>query len=492
MRLKYLFTTTLILVLICFKSYGQYISNKKYLGKNNAVFVEGFINFNFANYHQSQAYSNKLLPDNISKNNLSGQETSLGNDSQIFLKATHKISSQQRVGSIAKFEFNISSNKPKQNPNLDQIYLFFENNFGNFEVGNNFAVNQKMKYGPAKIARGSGGINGKYLQYVNLPMLSSPSNSTSPACNGFGSTSCSTLKMPRFITLAQLPVGHGGYAKSNYSRSSDNLYDTANQNYLAYNRSNFRAFKDDSYDGYEDALKLSYYTPRIQGIQFGLSYAYDSHNNGFTANTAYDSENIRLKNILSVGVNYLEDFNNLGVAISSTAEKANVQNSRSSLNAKRYDLMAYDIGMVMSYFGFKFALSYGNWNKSLQPQNGIYSCNYNSQINISSQNCTTSNNKFRNPYYYTTGLSYQIGPISTSITSLHSYFQNNKYRAISFGLDYKYSKNILPYFEITHFNFMANQPQANDIINNANLDNQARQIKNNQGKVFLTGILYSF
>lgn len=489
-------TTKINLAIIGFffsiESHAQYIDSRKYRDDKPFITAEGFINFSSANHRQTNAYESKTLSDSISKNRLSSSNYSIGNDSQIFFKSAIKNNKNQKFGAIAKIEFNFSSDRIKENPNLDQAFLFAENDFGKFEFGNNQAVNQKMKYGPARFARGSGGINGKYLQYINLPMLSSPNNSNPALCDSFGNSSCANIKFPRFITLAQSPIGHGGYAKSFYRRGVDNNYNANNRDYSAYSRSNFRAFKDDSYDGIEDSTKISYYSPKINGLQLGLSYSPDSAQNGVTANTATDIDYFRLKNIFAFGANYVEDFDNLTLAISATAEKAQIKNSKSINSIQRRDLLAYDAGFALSYFGFKLGGSYGNWGKSMQPKSGIYSCEYQTNVSISSQDCTFNTKKFRNPYYYTFGIAYQFAGLSTSISTLNSNFQNNRFRALSFGLDYKYSKNLLPYFEYTKFAFLVNQPQGLNLVNQASLDNNSRQLKNNQGHIFLIGILYSF
>jgi hypothetical protein len=224
----------------------------------------------------------------------------------------------------------------------------------------------------------------------------------------------------------------------------------------------------------------------------GLSYSPDSSQNGISSNTAKDLDYIKLKNILAIGLNYVEDFENLAVAFSATAEKAKYQKNKNISSIARNDLMAYDLGFALSYFGFKLGGSWGNWNKSLQPKTGIYSCEYQLTTSYSSQDCTTNSKRFRNPYYYTLGLAYQISGFSTSISSIKSNFQNNLFSAWSFGVDYKYSKNLMPYLEITKFAFKVDHPQASDIINQASLDNKSRQLKNNQGNIFLIGILYSF
>lgn len=385
--------------------------------------TSGFINFSAASRNQDSTFEQQNLPDGLTKNHLNNPQ-SIGNDSQIFLKFAKEAPDGVKYGMTAKTEFNFNSDGRNENPNLDQIFTFAENDFGKFELGNNQAVNQKMKSGPALFARGAGGINGKYLEQVNLPMLGEASSA------------------PHFILLAQSPIGHGGYAKSFYRPDSSQ--------YSGANRSQFRALKDDSFDGAEDATKISYYSPRISGLQLGTSYSPNSANIGVTKQVARDLNPTSIKDIFSFGANYSEDFDNLGVEVSATAERGKVKN----LHA---DLSAYDLGTSLSYFGFTLGASYGSWGSSLQP----------SLVNYTKQGGAT---------YHTLGIAYEFGPLSTSITSLNSSFQKNNYSAISFGVDYKLTRSVMPYFELTKFSF-----------------NPASQgAQGNQGYVFLAGALYSF
>lgn len=493
MKVLKLLVPALTCLLFSTLSNAQTIAEKNFKNPDEIVFVaNGFVNFSAALRNQSSDFERAILPDEMTKNHLHNQQA-IGNDTQIFLKSGLMSQSGAKYGAVAKFEFNVNSDRRTENPNLDQAFFYSEGEFGKIEIGNNQAVNQKMKSGPARFARGAGGINGKYLENVNLSMLGNSSQSSAPVCSGgVGSAACSNVKLPRFILLAQSPIGHGGYAKSFYRRGADNSYQSGDRDYSDFHRSQFRAFKDDSFDGVEDATKISYYSPRILGLQIGASYAPNSANSGFTANTARDVDLIRIENILSFGANYSEDFDNLGVEISATAEKGEIKNSKSAAGTKRADLFSYDFGATLNYFGFSLGASYGSWGSSLQPKNGIYSCDYNSSQNLSAQNCASDATKFSNPHYYTLGLGYQFGPVAASVTNIKSTFQKNDYEAVSLGLDYKLTRDLMPYFEITKYSFTSNQVSASDVANQASVVGSQRQLKDNQGYVFLTGILFSF
>jgi len=246
-----------------------------------------------------------------------------------------------------------------------------------------------------------------------------------------------------FILLAQSPIGHGSFARGDY---------------LNFNRTSFRALKDDSFDGVEDATKISYYTPRIEGVQIGASYTPNSSNSGFTSTKYYNSKAIKIINIASFGANYSQDFDNLGLEISTTAEQGKVKNYDAQ---NRSNLFSYDFGATLSYFGFSVGASYGDWKKSLQQKNVAQ--------------------KSGNSQYSTAAISYAFGPIATSLTALKSTFEKNNYQAISLGVDYKLARDLMPYFEVTKFAFKS----ASNSVTSSN-------IKDNQGYIFLTGVLISF
>ncbi len=479
------FFTILILTIFPLAAFASKDAVSYKISENSTLVVNGFVNFSSAVRDQNSSFEQKKLPDGIT-NNKDSRKESIGNDSQFYVKLNNKNGNLDRYGAVAKVEFNYNSDHRNEKPNLDQAFAFYDGSFGKFEFGNNQAVNQKMKVGPASFARAAGGINGKYLEQVNYSMLANSSNSSSSICNGgVGSSACSNVKLPRFIMLAQSPIGHGGYAKGFYKQGVNNNYQLA-QGDSGSNNSHFRALKDNSFDGMEDATKISYYTPRIEGLQMGFSYTPNSNNNGITSTNVHDLDAVRIQDILSFGTNYSNNFDNLGLAISATAEKGKTNNSKSAAGVSRANLFAYDLATTLTYFGFSFGASYGSWTDSLQAKNGLYSCDYNSSLNLSSQNCTTNNTKFKNPSYYTLGIAYSFGPIAASITSIKSNFQKNKYDAVSLGLDYKLTKDLMPYFEVTKFAFKSNKTLALDVAANQT------QLRDNSGYVFLTGILFSF
>lgn len=461
---------------------AQTVPNKLLKENNAIVAVDGFLNFTAVTQNQNTVFEKTTLPDANASRNLQHDKFNFSNDSQVYVKIGAITDSKIKYGAVVEFEADFATNGTGQGAAIDKSFLFSETKLGKFEFGNNMAANQKMKVGPAMFARATGGISGKYIEHINFP-VSADSNSN--------------VKLPRFILTPQSPIAHGGYAQGFYSRASDNNYASNDDSYGSFVRNNSAiatngtnvGYKNGSFNQMEDATKLSYYSPRINGWQMGVSFTPDTGNNG--AATVIPSLNSGyIKNVASAAVNYSQSFGNLGFAISATGEKGNFQNSNyqtaAGNNIERRDLSSYDLGLMFTYFGFTVGASYGYWGNSLAPKSGIYSCDYDSSLALASQNCSASNSKkYKGANYYTGGIAYEFGPIAASITYINSEFQKNKYQATSLGIDYRMKRGLMPYVEYTKFEFNSNKLVASDVASSS-------QIKDNKGSVLLAGFLLAF
>ncbi len=451
----YNFTIAILVfqMFIC-EANSQVIPDENIL-KTPILSFKGFSNSSFAVRNQNSSFEQKKLPDAFTDNRYNGRYGA-NNSSQFNLKAEAKTSLNVKYGIAARLETEFFSDQNRGRVDIDQAFIFADSSYGKFEFGNIVAVNQKMKVGPASFAKGNGGINGNYLKYVNLPMLNNIANN-------------SNIKLPSFILVAQSPIGHGGYAQGFYN---DN-----------FNKNRLRTLRNGSFNESEDAVKINYYSPRIEGLQIGASYTRDTSSSG-VATTIFGNNSTTVNDVFSFGANYSGDIDNIGYAVSATAENGTVKQYQGSLD--RNNLSSYDLATTISYFGFSLGASYGSWGDSLQTKNnqGIYSCDYNSGLALSSQNCSTNSQKFKNASYYTLGAAYEFGPVGISVTNLKSTFQKNEYKATSLDIDYKLKRDLIPYFEITKFEFKSNQVQAFDIFTN--------QLQDNKGFVALVGFLFSF
>ena len=181
-----------------------------------------------------------------------------------------------------------------------------------------------------------------------------------------------------------------------------------------------------------NATKINYYTPEFSGFRAGISYIPDSKTYGKIGsdnNVRKDEDGF--ENIIETGLSYTGEVNNIGIKLAAVSEFGkNKKSTNKNLNA-------WDVGMNVSYQGVIIGVSYGSWNKYNVPK--------------------TYNNQYAKTNYWTTGIGYEYGPISTSITHLQSKMgiianqKVNTLRNTVFGLDYKIASGLLPYFEFASF-----------------------------------------
>ncbi len=514
--MKKLFSKHYLVVASLLFTNAAYANNDRF-SSAPAINIGGFINANAGLRDEDGAFGDNRLPDakiasgsvdeSTGSQNRMTNNPDFANEAEIHIKVAGINEFGMKYGAVIELEANTSTAARNEGFSADKAFIFTESRVGKLELGNNSAVNHKMKVGPETFARGAGGINGKYLEYVNMPMLADSTQVVTSGgtaignCNGYRVASdgtvtetgsdCSKIKLPRFILIPQSPIAHGGYAKGFYNRATDNDYNRTNKHAdFGFNKNKTSSqVRDGQFGDLEDASKISYYTPRIAGWQLGASFTPDTGNNGTSSSISGDNSG-DIKQAISYGVNYSDNLGNVGFAISATGESGRFEQG-SNATTKRNSLQAYDLGFMATYLGATFGVSYGSWGKSLQPKTGIYSCDYDATATIANQDCTAGSG-FSKAAYYTAGAAYQFGPIATSLTYLDSKFQENTYNALSFGVDYRMAKGLMPYLEVTKYDFESNQPKASDITDQSAVSNNQRQLKDNNGYVALVGLLFSF
>lgn len=505
---KYI-TTALFLGASVASAFAQADSNHSYrmkgVSKKPVVTIGGFSDFKGAKAKQESHFENNFLP-NISKTsadpygdggvaNKNNGDIAFGNDTEVHVKVNGISDLGLKYGAVIELEANSTNDSWNSDVNADKAYIFTESWAGKLEFGNNIGAAQKMKVGAETIARAAGGINGEYLNYINLPMIAhadyyTQNDATSLAETGF--------KVPRFILIPQHPTGHGGYAKGydNYMFECDyngnNAIDTGDET-TCYNARHGKNFKLD-FEEIEDATKVSYYSPRVWGLQFGASYTPDTANHGTSGETK-GIDNMSIKEVYDWGLGYTNAFGNVGLSVTVTGQEGESQHYRYTggvATKTREDLSSMEYGINLTYFGLTLAGSYGDWGNSLQEKrnvNNIYSFNYNTSGEMDPAALTDSYKSFDDATYNTLGLSYEFGPYAFSGTYFKSEFQDNEFSAFSLGVDYQISKGLMSYAEITSFEFDSNQPRGTELTT---AQENEGVIKDNEGYVGLVGILLNF
>ena len=103
-----------------------------------------------------------------------------------------------------------------------------------------------------------------------------------------------------------------------------------------------------------DATKITYYTPRWEGVQLGMSYApeRDSLADGEGVQTSDTTGNH--DNAIELGLNYAREFNGISLKLSGEYNHADAKNNSVE------EISAWGVGGQIGYQGFAFGGTYYN------------------------------------------------------------------------------------------------------------------------------------
>jgi len=120
-------------------------------------------------------------------------------------------------------------------------------------------------------------------------------------------------------------------------------------------------------DETSDATKVSYFTPRIGGFEFGVSLTPDDGNNGLSAQETDNDGNY--ENVVGLAANYVAAFDNVKVALSVTGEFGDSESSSGAANEG--DLNTISIGGSVEYDGFIVGAGYVDFAEKGQKNTNI-------------------------------------------------------------------------------------------------------------------------
>lgn len=248
----------------------------------------------------------------------------------------------------------------------------------------------------------------------------------------------------------------------------------------------------------KNANKINYYTPEWNGFMFGVSYTPDMSSHGTVNNVGSTAKSITLagnavnelvipfRNVWEGGVHYQGQFNDVGVKAALLGQTGEAKD-RSTGAALAKDLNAWEVGMNLSWQGWKVGGSYGSWGKS-------------GQWKVTPGNVTVAlDAEGKKTNYWTAALGYEYGSYGASL----SYFESNngvynqtarnKLQTVSLGVDYKVAPGFMPYLDITYFD----QDDKSTHTNNQNTlndttDDVITHAKDNDGFIILVGTKLQF
>ena len=449
-----------ILSLVSNLAYSQTVrSNHSYknLGFTQlpTVAIGGSLDVMGAKVKQEDIYSKKMLNNVLSDGSLVDIKNRATNDvvGAVDASLTFTINGINdygfKYGAFVELNANSTYNSWNNDLNSKQAYIYGESLLGKVEIGNTLGASQKMKVDASTFARATGGINGKYLNFINLPSISASTSAINPL----------------FILIPELPTAHGGYATGfnnvNYfcDFNGDGVISAGTDEVACYDERSNENYRL-NFEEIQNATKISYYTPEILGFQAGVSYTPDTGNKGTSGYLSSKLDTGDLDQVIEYGASFTQTIYGLGISLSFTGENGKTESKSTTepYRAFRKNLQAYQYGGNLTFWGLTIGGSIGNWNQSMFYKD-------------KSLNANNGDGK-----YYTYGLAYEFGPVNVSFGAFNSEFQKNEYEAYSVGADYKVAKGFLPYVEFTSFKFTPNDTN----------------IETNEGFVVLAGFLLNF
>ncbi|WP_316355044.1 porin [Candidatus Trichorickettsia mobilis] len=302
----------------------------------------------------------------------------------------------------------------KRSPSYNGSHLFVESGYGKVEAGSPYDAGSKMRITAYDIAAATGDDFGTYANLAGAN-----------------------------VTYKELAPEFAFYSF---------FFDSTHK--IELNQLN---------DKTEPSRKISYFTPKMQGFQVGVSYIPDSSNVAVTghdrlgggravvklpseANKMAASLDRNVRNAFSAGISYEHHIadgvdlklaatgeygNSAGKSAIYTDYSDNTKDGTLYKNCKLSDLRTYNLGAILTHGNFSYAVSYGSLGKSLTSKE--------------------YHKGGRSTNYYNGAIAYGQGPIKTSLSYFKSQQFKNTLDAVTLGTEYKLGAGLLPYAEIAYF-----------------------------------------
>jgi len=332
------------------------------------------------------------------------------------------------LGDKAEFGSQDTTSTSGKDVELKDTMLFVQSDMGRIELGSMAGPAKTMKVGAESIARATGGICGDWSDYVNKGFGFIPTSTAATNISGV------------WLTAPNLP------------------------------------FDISKYTGRHN--KIAYYTPEVQGLQIGVSYALDTAGVGSsnaigskyldTTATPVAFSSRHFKNAVTAGVKYKTQYDMFAIEVAATGQygKAAKASSTATIDQVIRDVKAYNVGAAVTYANITLAGSYGDQGRSMNTK----------ETDAFSRASTK---------YYTAGASIVQSPVGLSVTYFDSKRMKNKVETISVGADYALAAGMMPYVEGTFFKL---KPAAGVTTTSGG----ATAVTKNKGNVVLVGTKFNF
>jgi hypothetical protein len=340
-------------------------------------------------------------------------KSALVNDSKIKINADAKAESFDYGGEVTLNADTSSSLYGNNSPAYSTMMYVQNSRAGRLEAGSYKGAANQMEVSANDIAAGTGGINGDYKDWITETV---ELNTTAQ----YGNVEQVYLLTPEMPTYSQLQ-----------SRAN----------------------------------KVTYFTPKYNGLQAGYSFTPDNDIRGTvsSANNIYKNSGKNFDNIHDLALRYNNKYGEADYTLGAVGQLGKATKNSSGV-ATRKDLRAWELGAVTKFRGFSLAGSFSDWGNTGTPKAHVPGKKYGAS-------------------FYTLGAGYQTGSFKGSITHMASRKANvflkddqtpytdsanyddgyNKHFATSFGADYNVAPGLTPFAEVTLFDSQrSNGKPSND------------------------------
>ncbi len=329
------------------------------------------------------------------------RDFTLMNDTEIHLRYQGRADNGLIYGAVVELEADVTEAFKEEGENADKTYIYLKSSAGKLELGNNSDAGHHLSVNPSKLAKATGGIHGDTEELVLFPEEEEEGGGEEEGHH----------HARDFITQPSLPVASVHEIR-------------------------------------EDATKITYYSPRFEGFQFGASFIPDTGNGGTAAGFTSDGDEDDYENVINLGAQYQGQVNDVDVGVSIIGEFGEAE------DAAQEDLSAYEVAVELGYHGVTVSGSYGDLGDSGYAVSDTYD----------------------DAHYWAAGAAYDTNSAGFSVTYLDGEFKENTTQLVSLGAEYYLAPGLTPYVE----------------ANFVELDHHDADVEDNDATLFLAGVAVQF
>jgi hypothetical protein len=285
-----------------------------------------------------------------------------------------------------------------------QAYVYTESSYGRVLLGSHESASESMQVTAANIDLALGGIDSSFGKYLNQNVLS-------------GATQYAMSDI--FILSPYFPV---------------NL------------------------DNEGDANKVTYYTPMLSGIQFGVSFTPDAEMLGTASafkdldKTKANAGELGYKDVFDVGLSYEGKVADFEYKLATTGQFGRAK--LTPVGKVRQDLRAWDVGTKLKYKDATLILSYADLGKSGTIKDRLPDRKYGSKY-------WTAGLRYDVSEEFAVGLTHMKSQKAGNLVNVHE-TAYNRFQSQAFSADYKIAEGLKLYSEIIRFKTKTVDPNISD------------------------------